>query len=227
MVAYYRVSTDQQGRSGLGIEAQKAAVAAHIAEAGCDLVGEYTECETGKKHSLDNRPQLRKAVAHAKRSRAILVVARLDRLVRSTVVLSLLKTSGVKFVCCDMPSANVLTIDILAAVAEEECRAISARTKAALAAYKRRGGKLGASLRQCRNLTAQARRKGAKAAGLAVQLKANEAYSDIADDIRKMRDAGLSLMAIARRLNDLGHTTRRERPWNPVQVRRVLMRDTA
>jgi len=224
MVAYYRVSTDKQGRSGLGIEAQKAAVAAHVSEAGCELTGEYSELETGKKHTLDNRPALCKAIAHAKRSKAILVVAKLDRLLRSTVVRSMLKTSGVRFVACDNPYANELTIDILAAVAEDEVRRISERTKAALAAYKARGGRLGASLKQCRNLTQKAREKGAKAAGKAVARKAEEAYSDIIDDVRAMSDKGLSLRQIAAGLNELGHTTRREKPWNPVQVQRLLER---
>jgi len=224
MVAYYRVSTARQGRSGLGLEGQRAAVAAHVASEGCELIAEYKELETGTKHDLDNRPVLQKAVAHALRSKATLVVAVLDRLLRSTVVLSLLKTKGVKFIACDNPHANQLTIDLLAAVAEDEARRTSARTKAALAAYKARGGKLGASLKQCRNLTAQARSKGAKAAGLAVSRKADEAYADIADDVRAMREHGLSYAQIAAKLNGLGHTTRRGNAWNPMQVQRVLLR---
>ncbi len=145
MIAYYRVSTERQGRSGLGLEGQEAAVAEHVASAGCDLIAAYTEVETGKKHDLVNRPELRKAVAHAKRSKAVLVVAKLDRLLRSTVVRSTLKTSGVRFIACDNPHANELTIDILAAVAEDEVRRISERTKAALAAAKARGTALGGS----------------------------------------------------------------------------------
>lgn len=224
MIGYYRVSTDKQGRSGLGLEAQKAAVLAHVERDGCELVGEYVEVETGKKHSLDNRPALCKAIAHAKRSKAILVVAKLDRLLRSTVVRSMLKTSGVRFVACDNPHANELTIDILAAVAEDEVRRISERTRAALAAYKARGGRLGASLKRCRNLTQAARVKGARAAGMAVSRKAVEAYSDIIDDVQAMRRDGMSLQQIANELNRRGHTTRREKPWNAVQVQRILQR---
>ena len=104
-----------QGRSGLGLEAQEADVAAHVEREGCELIASYMETETGKKHTIDNRPALCKAIAHARRSRAILVVAKLDRLLRSTVVRSMLKTSSVKFVACDDPHANELTIDILAA----------------------------------------------------------------------------------------------------------------
>ena len=225
MIAYYRVSTARQGRSGLGLDGQKAAVAAHVESRNCELLACYTEIETGKRHSLDNRPELQKAVAHAKRSKAILIVGKLDRLLRSTVVRMLLKTSGVKFVACDNPDANELTIDILAAVAENEVREISKRTKAALAAYKARGGKLGAALPQCNTLTLEARRKGAKASGKVASRKAEEAYLDIFADMQTMAAAGFSLRAIARRLNALGHTTRRGAAWNPMQVRRILSRE--
>ncbi len=98
----------------------------------------------------------------------------------------------------------------------------AAVTASALAAYKARGGKLGGSRSECRNLTSHARRKGAETAGAVVREKAREAYADICDDISEMRKPGMSLMQIARNLNDRGHTTRRERPWNAMQVRRVL-----
>jgi len=222
MVAYYRVSTQKQGQSGLGIEAQKAAVAQYVRQAGCELIGQYTETETGKKHNLDNRPALQKAIAHAKRSKATLVIAKLDRLLRSTVILSDLKKNGTKFVACDNPYANELTIDILAAVAANEVRMVSERTKAALAAYKARGGKLGASKRQSRNLTMAARRRGARAAGIALHRMATEAYADIIDDVKGMAHKGLSLAQIATELNELGQTTRRGCAWNPMQVHRLL-----
>ncbi len=224
-VAYYRVSTARQGASGLGIEAQKREVARHVAESGCEVIAEYTEVETGKKHDLDNRPELRKAIAHAKRSKATLVVAKLDRLLRSTVVHSLLKTSGVKFIACDNPHANPFTLDILAAVAEEEVRQISARTKAALASKKARGVLLGGARPECRgNLSEAARAKGTRLAAAARTRNAIESYADIADYMAELADDGLSLRAIADDLNAQGQTTRRGKPWNPMQVSRVLAR---
>lgn len=222
MVAYLRVSTDRQGKSGLGIEAQATAVAQHILQAGCDLLASYSEVETGKKDSLANRPELQKAIAHAKRTKAVLVVAKLDRLSRSVAVTSLLHQSGIDFVCVDNPSANRLTVQILAAVAEAEARAISERTKAALAAYRARGGLLGASLSECRNLTQGAREKGAQAAAKAHRRSALDAYRDIAPEVRKMRARGSFLRGISKALNASGHTTRRGKAWNPVQVGRVL-----
>jgi DNA invertase Pin-like site-specific DNA recombinase len=222
MVAYLRVSTDKQGRSGLGIEAQAAAVAQHIRQAGCELLATYTEVETGKKDSLGNRPELRKAIAHAKRSKGTLVVAKLDRLARSVAVTSMLHQSGIDFVCVDNPSANRLTVQILSAVAEAEARAISERTKAALAAYKARGGRLGASLPQCRNLTHEARAKGARSAAEAHRKNAVEAYTDVAPLIQNLRRNGKSLRMIAHSLNLEGQSTRRDKMWNPMQVKRVL-----
>lgn len=225
LVAYYRVSTTKQGQSGLGMEAQQSDVERHVEQSACDLIASYTEVETGKKHSLDNRPALRKAIAHAKRSKATLVVAKLDRLVRSTVVCSLLKTSGVRFVACDNPNANELTIDILAAVAEDEVRRISARTKAALAAYKARGGVLGAARPECRgNLSEAARAKGTRLAADARIRNAREAYSDLLDYMVELAEDGSSLREIAAALNAEGHTTRRGMPWNPMQVKRILER---
>lgn len=109
-----------------------------------------------------------------------------------------------------------------AAVAEDEVRRISERTRAALAAYKARGGRLGASLQSCQNLTPEARKRGAKNAGAAARAKAHEADSDIADDLRVLRAKGMALRAIAEELNARGHTTRRGKPWNAMQVRRVL-----
>ena len=223
IIAYYRVSTKQQGESGLGLEAQEADVRVFAHRHGCDIVRAYHEVETGTKHSLGNRPELRKAVAHAKRSGATLVVAKLDRLLRSTVVCNLLKTSGIQFIACDNPHANALTIDILAAVAEDEGRRISQRTKAALAAYKARGGVLGARRPECRtNLSAAARAKGIQAAAEARTQRAREAYIDIVEQMVSLRGEGFSLRDIAGRLNDDAHTTRRGKPWNASQVGRVL-----
>ena len=205
----------------MGLEGQKAALEGYAKQAGGTLAAIYTEVESGK---LANRPELAKALAHAKRSKGRLVVAKLDRLARNVAFTSALMRSGVDFLACDNPHANKLTIHILAAVAEDEAERISARTKAALAAYKARGGKLGAALPQCRNLTLDAQRKGAERASLARSRYAAEAYADLAPMMTAMRSEGLSLAAIVDKLNADGHTTRRGKPWNPVQVARVLKR---
>ena len=186
MIAYYRVSTKKQERSGLGLEGQKAAVAHFVGCQGAEVLAEYTEVETGKR---SDRPALAKAIAQAKRSRATLVVAKLDRLARNVAFTSALMDSGVDFVACDNPHANRLTIHILAAVAEDEARRIAERTKAALEAAKRRGVKLGAARPECRNLTDSARRKGTKASAAVVKQQADEAYVDLREFFAELRPA--------------------------------------
>ena len=142
-VAYYRVSTARQGESELGLEAQRAAVARYLAQAGAGaaLAAEFTEVESGKRHT--NRPQLAKAIEQAKRGAATLIIAKLDRLARNVHFISGLMESAADFVACDMPHANRLTIHILAAIAEHEREMISARTVAALEQVKARGTRLG------------------------------------------------------------------------------------
>jgi DNA invertase Pin-like site-specific DNA recombinase len=224
IVGYQRVSTKGQGESGLGLEGQETAIQEYAQKTGVKVVAMYTEVESGK---LATRPELLKALAHARRSKATLVVAKLDRLARNVAFLSALMDSNVAFVACDQPDANRLTLHILSAVAEAEALAISQRTKAALAAYKARGGKLGAELPQCRNLTAEARAKGIRMAGDASRKAAEEAYSDLLPTVQAMKAEGLSLRAIAGKLNVEGHTTRRGKQWNAVQVARVLERAEA
>ncbi len=136
--SYYRVSTERQGQSGLGLDAQRSAVAAYAV--GKELSGEFVEVESGRK---DNRPHLSAALALCRRKRAVLVIAKLDRLARSVAFISNLMESGVEFVAVDMPQANRLTLHILAAVAEHEREMISQRTRAALSAAKMRGTRLG------------------------------------------------------------------------------------
>lgn len=223
VVGYARVSTDKQGQSGLGLEAQEECFRRYAEDVGGRVIKVYVEVETGKGMDPD-RPQLRSALAHAKRARATLVVGRLDRLSRNVAFVSALMESNVDFVCCDNPHANRLTLHILAAVAEDEARRISERTKAALAAYKARGGKLGGARPECRNLTQTDRLKGARAAGMAHRASADAAYVDIAPTMRKRRKAGWTLQRIADELNEQGHRTRRGKPWNHVQVRAVLNR---
>lgn len=189
-IAYYRVSTDRQGQSGLGLEAQRAAVIRHIGDG--NLLTEYTEVESGKKHL--NRPQLLAALAECKRKKATLIIAKLDRLGRNVAFISALMDSGAEFVCCDNPHANRLMLHMLAAFAEHEREMISQRTKAALAAAKARGVKLGNPRWQ---------ESVSKAAAARRRTPAETA----AKTIREMRQQGLSLRAIAQRLNDAGMKT--------------------
>jgi DNA invertase Pin-like site-specific DNA recombinase len=221
LIGYVRVSTQEQGKSGLGLEAQQAAIDAYAARNGGLVARLYVEVESGRKA---DRPQLKAALAHARRSKATLVVAKLDRLARNVAFLSALMEAHVDFVACDNEHANRLTIHILAAVAEDEARRISDRTRDALKAYKARGGKLGGARPECRNLTQEARQRGAKAAGEAVRALADKEYADLIPVIRELRGRELTQSAIAEELNRQGHTTRRGRPWNQVQVLRVLKR---
>lgn len=225
IIAYYRVSTKGQGESGLGLEGQQAAVDAHARQAGVPIIARYVEVETGKRA---DRPELLKAIAHAKRSKARLAVAKLDRLARNVAFTSALMRSGVDFIACDNPHANKLTIHILAAVAEDEAERISQRTKAALAAAKVRGTLLGSSRPGHWEGREEARIAGLEKARTAavktLREKADEAYGDLLPDLKSMRSDGLSLQAIADTLNAQGHTTRRGKPWNPMQVGRVLGR---
>lgn len=205
-VAYYRVSTQRQGQSGLGLEAQQAAVAAF-----CEPAESFTEVESGKNNS---RPELARAIAACKRLNAVLVVAKLDRLARNVAFVSALMESGVEFKACDNPHANRLTVHILAAVAEDEARRISERTKAALAAYKARGGVLGSP----ENLTDNARQKGAKANSGAAR-QHSEAVRPIAE---KLKEAGKSLRQIAEVLTERGILTRRGKAYSATAVMRLL-----
>src|SRR6185437_13573983 len=140
----YRVSTERQGRSGLGLDAQRTAVLDYLNGGGWKLLGEFTEVETGKgRNALARRPQLRAALEACRKQKATLLIAKLDRLARNVHFVSGLMESGVEFVAVDMPMANRLTVHILAAVAEHEREMISQRTKAALAAARIRGVRLG------------------------------------------------------------------------------------
>jgi DNA invertase Pin-like site-specific DNA recombinase len=225
IVAYCRVSTKQQGLSGLGLEAQRNTVESYAKQVGARVAGLYVEVESGKK---SDRPELARALSHAKRNKAALVVAKLDRLARNVEFLARVLNAGTDFVACDNPAANRLTLHILAAVAEAEAKAISERTKAALAAAKARGTALGSSRPGHWEGREDARRQGArKGAQVSAEVRgkaAREAYADLLPTMQKCKAEGLSLEAIANRLNAEGHTTRRGRPWNPVQVSRVLER---
>jgi DNA invertase Pin-like site-specific DNA recombinase len=225
IIGYLRVSTKKQGESGLGLEGQKTAVEGYARQTGARVGAWYTEVETGKRA---DRPELSRALSHAKRSKAVLCVAKLDRLARNVAFTSALMDSGVNFVACDNPTANRLTIHILAAMAEHEAEQISKRTKDALAAAKARGTLLGSARPDHWKGHEEARLAGArKAALVSAKIRsrdASEAYSDLLPDVAKLNAQGMSLRAIAEKLNTEGHTTRRGKPWNPVQVARVLDR---
>jgi len=221
-ISYCRVSTDQQGRSGLGLEAQQAAVAQHVASVGGRIVGEFVEVESGRRN---DRPQLAAALEACRKRRAVLVIAKLDRLARNVAFVSGLMESGVEFVAADMPTVNRLTVHILAAVAEEEARMISARTKAALAAAKARGVALGGKrdgAGDLRPYTVQ----GNAASAASRAAKADARAADLAPVIADMRVAGtVSLHALAKGLNARGiPTASGVGVWSALQVKRVLAR---
>jgi DNA invertase Pin-like site-specific DNA recombinase len=153
-VAYLRVSTDKQGADGSGIDAQSDSVARYVADTAGSLLATYVEVESAAKHNLKNRPQLQAALAHAKRSKSVLLIAKLDRLRRSVLVTSQLLAANVEFVAVDFPQANRLTIQLMAVMAEHESRLISERTKAAMAAAKARGARFGATPETLQKATA-------------------------------------------------------------------------
>lgn len=214
-VAYYRVSTAKQGRSGLGLDAQRKAVDEFVKGGSWDLIGEFVEVESGK---VDQRPQLEAALAHCELTGSTLLVAKLDRLSRNVAFLATLQDSGTRFLAADMPEANELTIHIMAAVAQAERKAISKRTKEALAAAKARGAKLGG---RRGNLADLMRGPAASAAirGRAAQHRA----SKVKVQIETLRGQGVhSLRGIAAALNELGIMAPRGGGWSAAQVKRVL-----
>lgn len=211
-VSYLRVSTQRQGRSGLGLEAQRSAVAEHAR--GATIIREYVEVESGKHQ---DRPQLDAALRECKRTGSTLLVAKLDRLARNVEFTARLMNSGVEFVAADNPTATRLTIHILAAMAEHEREQISQRTKAALAAAKRRGVKLGGK-RNGSGWKARNQRLGAEA--LAARADA------FAQDLREvLADIGPgSLRSIAAALTERNIRTPRGGGWTATAVARLQER---
>ena len=219
LVAYYRVSTARQGRSGLGLQAQESAVHAYARSVGGEVVGSFTEVESGKR---DDRPQLAAAMQLAKATGATLVIAKLDRLSRSAAFLMQLQESAVRFIAADMPNANDTTIGIMAVIARAEREAISERTKAALVAAKARGVKLG----NPRGAAALRRAGKGNAAALAtLQANADDHAQMVGPFLRELREAGVSsLGAIAEALNARGVLTPRGKRWHKSSVRNALLR---
>jgi DNA invertase Pin-like site-specific DNA recombinase len=217
-IGYCRVSTDRQGQSGLGLEAQRAAIESYVTPRGGQLVGEYVEVESGK---VDSRPKLREALEACQRTGARLIIAKLDRLSRDVVFIAGMMKSSADFVVCDYPDANRLTLHIMAAVAESEREMISKRTREALAVAKARGVKLG----KPENLTPTAAKRGRAMGTKARQERSHQFRTRMEPEIRKMFDGGLSLRAIARKLNEDGTLTPSGRGrWSAAAVQRVLAR---
>jgi DNA invertase Pin-like site-specific DNA recombinase len=214
---YYRVSTQKQGVSGLGLEAQRAAVMAFVTDAD-QLLPEFVEVESGKRN---HRPQLLAAIAETRRTGSTLLIAKLDRLSRNASFIMALRDSGVNFVCCDMPDANTLTVGLFAVIAQHERETISKRTTEALAAKKARGATLGTPA----NLTPTARAKGR-----AVQ-QANAQGNQQNQQARRLAGLlhaqGYSLPQIAQELNSGGYRTRRGNLFFPMSVQRLLSRPTS
>ena len=209
-IAYIRVSTGRQGKSGLGLEAQRKSVHDYLDGGRWELVAEFTEVESGKR---SDRPELEKALAACKKHKAKLVIAKLDRLSRNLAFIATLMDSG--FIAVDNPHANKLTIHILAAVAQHEREIISARTSAALHAAKARGKRLGnPKLSEARKQAARSRRE-----------RANRYSANLLPVIREIQASGVkSLRGIARALVARGVPTARGGAWTPVQVSAILQR---
>ncbi len=206
-VAYLRVSTDRQGRSGLGLDAQREAIQRHLAIVGGALLAEHVEVESGKRN---DRPELQKAVAACRRKKALLLIAKLDRLSRNVAFIAAMMDSGVEFVACDNPHATRLTLHILAAVAEHEREMIAARTRAALQAAKARGVRLG--------------RNGAERLAPANKAAAIKRARELKPLLNDLIDSGMSARQIAAELTTRGIATTRGGRWHPTTVGRLLDR---
>lgn len=219
VVSYFRVSTQEQGRSGLGLEAQRSAVAAFCASRGCENLGEFVEVESGKR---DDRPQLKAALHRAKVTGATLVIAKLDRLSRNVAFLASLQDSGARFLAADMPEANETMVHIMAAMAQAERKAIGKRTREALQAAKARGTKLGNP-----NGAAALQRagKGNGAAVGALKAGAEARAADLAPIVAELRAEGYtSLPALASQLNARSIRTARGGQWHASSVSNLLAR---
>lgn len=215
-VAYYRVSTQKQGKSGLGLEAQKKMVTDFVAVNGGEIVAEYTEVESGKH---DDRPELISAMKYASLVGGRLLVGKLDRLSRDLHFITSLQKSRVDFVVSDLPGCDSFTINIYGALAQREREMISARTKAGLAAAKARGVRLGTNNLNM-DIVKEASLKGVEAR----KQKADEFALKVQPVIAAMREQGKSYWAIADELERLEVKTARGGKWTATAVKNALAR---
>ncbi len=211
-IAYYRCSTQRQGLSGLGLEAQKSSVLSFLNNR--TLIAEYTDIETGKN---DNRPQLIKAIDLAKQTNSTLIIAKLDRLSRNLTFVSTLMDTKVKFICADMPDANELTIHIFGALAQWERKRIAVRTSDALQQLKLKGKKLGCP----ENFTIEVRKLGPLK--MIEKAKSNSNNQKAGKLINLLIKTGKSLRQIGFELNEAGFKTSRGNSFGPEQVRRLII----
>jgi DNA invertase Pin-like site-specific DNA recombinase len=219
IVAYYRVSTAEQGRSGLGLDAQRSAVRQLATLRGWQVLEEFTEVQSGKDA---DRPELAKAIRRARVTGARLAVAKQDRLTRDDLHFFQLRKQGLDWIAADAPDGDDLTAGIKAVMNQEERERISRRTREALAAAKARGVKLGNPNGAAPLLRAG---KGNKAAVAIRSDKAERFARERLQDVQEVRQAGAqSLREIAAGLNARGITTPRGGPWHPNSVKRLLER---
>lgn len=209
-VAYFRVSTREQGKSGLGLEAQKRSVTSYCETHSYQIIESYRDIESGKHNE---RPGLLAALERAKTEKATLLIAKLDRLSRNASFIMTLRDAGAQFVAVDMPEANTLTVGIMALLAQQERELISTRTKAALAELKAKGIKLGTD-----NLSDAAREKAAKAK----REKALAFYNGALTHAVNYHRDGRSLRWIAEQLNKAGARTRNGATFTATHVLRML-----
>ena len=205
-IGYYRCSTNEQERSGLGLLSQKSVVNNYINGHG-QLIAEFIEVETGTNKKV--RVEINKALQLAIKEKAILVIAKLDRLARNVNFVSSLMESGVEFIACDLPLANNFTIHIFAALAEQEGKMISDRTKAALAELKKKGIALGSP----KNLTSAARLKGTRTVIENAKTNPNNIKGMAMSKL--LKEKGFTYLRIANELNNLGYETRRKFQYSP------------
>jgi len=214
-IAYYRVSTAKQGKSGLGLEGQRAAVSNFTGNCQDCVIAEFTEIETGT--NKKSRPEFEKAKAHAIKEGATLLIAKLDRLARNVHFVSGLMESKVSFKACDMPEADNFTIHIFAALAEREAKMISDRTKAALKVRKEKKGEWRVS-----GLTDEHRKKGVEA--IKDKARNNENNKRATQYAKILREKGDTLQSIADQLNAQGFFTSRGKAFSRTQVKRLIER---
>ena len=218
-VSYLRVSTAKQGITGLGIEAQRQAIASYLNGGNWTLITEYVEQESGRR--TDNRPMLQAALETCQRTKATLLIARLDRLSRNVAFIANLMDNGVQFVAVDNPHANTMTLQILSVMAQYEREVLSKRTIAALAAARLRGVKLGSPT----GLTKDAIEKGRSLSVSVRRAKADDYANRIYPIIKRYQAEGMSLHGIARQLTeDKELTPRGKETWYAGIVRQAIRR---